>query len=308
MTNDNRLTNSIFQKAWWLDAVAPGKWKYIDVSKGGELFAFMPVITTKIGPFTNCGMPPFTQVLGPWIKEQPGKHASKLSSEKELFTKIIEELPRFSFFKQRFHFTLNNWLPFYWNGFNQTTRYTYVLEDISDTDRVWDNMQGNIRREIKKAQKDIKIELLNDEKLMWEFHSLNFDNTPPGGNFQDFQRLNKACKDHKASQMFIAKNSADKVVSAMYIVWDENSAYYLFGGTISEFKNTGAFSLMMFEAIKFVSTKTIRFDFEGSMIEPIERFYRSFGAVQKPYFHITKKGRLARLIFSGKEFFRSLIK
>jgi phosphatidate phosphatase APP1 len=30
------------------------------------------------------------------------------------------------------------------------------------------------------------------------------------------------------------------------------------------------------------------FDFEGSMIEPIERFFRGFGAVQTPYFHVSR--------------------
>ncbi|KZZ15518.1 hypothetical protein A3751_17170 [Oleiphilus sp. HI0080] len=43
----------------------------------------------------------------------------------------------------------------------------------------------------------------------------------------------------------------------------------------------------MWEAIKFASTVTKRFDFEGSMIEPIERFFRGFGAMQKPYFQIS---------------------
>jgi len=30
------------------------------------------------------------------------------------------------------------------------------------------------------------------------------------------------------------------------------------------------------------------FDFEGTMLESIERFIRGFGAVQKPYFQLTK--------------------
>ena len=30
------------------------------------------------------------------------------------------------------------------------------------------------------------------------------------------------------------------------------------------------------------------FDFEGSMIESVERFFRAFGGQQRPYFHVTK--------------------
>jgi len=43
----------------------------------------------------------------------------------------------------------------------------------------------------------------------------------------------------------------------------------------------------MWHAIQFASTVSTIFDFEGSMIEPVERFFRGFGAVQTPYFSLT---------------------
>lgn len=60
------------------------------------------------------------------------------------------------------------------------------------------------------------------------------------------------------------------------------------GGSDPDLRNSGANSLCMWEAIKFASTATKAFDFEGSMIEPVERFFRAFGARQKPYFQISK--------------------
>lgn len=39
---------------------------------------------------------------------------------------------------------------------------------------------------------------------------------------------------------------------------------------------------------KFASTVSKKFDLEGSMLEPVERFFRGFGTVQKPYFTISK--------------------
>jgi len=307
MSSNEEFTNTVFQKSWWLEAVAPGKWKYIDIEKGGQLFARFPIVMSKIGPFRLCTMPEFTQVLGPWIRSLDGKQSSKLSKEKELFTDLIDKLPSFSMFKQRFHYSVDNWLPFYWKKFQQTTRYTYVLENISDPDLVWKNMQGNIRREIKKAQKKITIEHLDDPKVMWDFHCINFDESDDkGGSYDTFKRLHSACLEHNAGQIFVARNEERKIISAMYVVWDENSAVYLLGGTIPNYKNTGAFSLMMWEAIKFTSSKTSKFDFEGSMIESIERFYRAFGGIQKPYFQITKTGFLATAFFGLKELIQSL--
>ena len=47
-------------------------------------------------------------------------------------------------------------------------------------------------------------------------------------------------------------------------------------------------SLCMWHAIRFAASVSSRFDFEGSMLEPIERFFRSFGAQQLPYFKVTR--------------------
>ena len=60
------------------------------------------------------------------------------------------------------------------------------------------------------------------------------------------------------------------------------------GGGNPDLRNSGAQSLCMWEAIKFASSLNLSFDFEGSMIEPIERFFRNFGAIQTPFFCIYK--------------------
>lgn len=60
------------------------------------------------------------------------------------------------------------------------------------------------------------------------------------------------------------------------------------GGGDPDLRNSGATSLCMWHAMQFAATVTKRFDFEGSLIESIERFFRSFGAEQRPCFSITK--------------------
>ena len=46
--------------------------------------------------------------------------------------------------------------------------------------------------------------------------------------------------------------------------------------------------MLTWEAIKFASIAKKIFDFEGSMNENIEKFFRGFNTVQKSYFSITK--------------------
>lgn len=64
-------------------------------------------------------------------------------------------------------------------------------------------------------------------------------------------------------------------------------------------RSSGAISLLRWESIKYSSSVTKSFDFEGSMIEPIERFMRSFGAIQTPYFAISKTNSKLLKIYQG---------
>ena len=101
-------------------------------------------------------------------------------------------------------------------------------------------------------------------------------------------RLDQTCAEHDCRKVFFAEDAEGRLHAAIYIVWDEKEAYYLMGGADPELRNSGATSLCMWEAIKFASTVTRKFNFEGSMIEPVERFFRAFGARQYPYFQISK--------------------
>ena len=283
----------IFSKDWWLDAVCgEDSWDVALVEKGGRIIASMPYYIVKRYGMRMITMPKLTQTMGPWLRSSNAKYANQLAEQKDLMTELIRKLPPFSYFSQNFHYSITNWLPFYWQGFRQTTRYTYVLEEISDTSKIWDGMLPNIRREIKKAQNrfglkvctDLGIDaflIMNEQTFARQGMKLPYS--------KDFvKKLHNACEEHNAQRIFFAKDMDGRIHAAVYIVWDENSAYYLMGGSNPDLRNSGANSLCMWEAIQFASTVTKRFDFEGSMIEAVERFFRAFGARQIPYFQVSK--------------------
>jgi len=74
----------------------------------------------------------------------------------------------------------------------------------------------------------------------------------------------------------------------VFIVWQDSCAYYIAGGSDPALRHSGAHSLVMWEAIQYVSQFTDHFDFEGSMVPGVERFFREFGATQTPYFTLTR--------------------
>ncbi len=236
--------------------------------------------------------PALTQTLGPWIAEpsKKTKYATKLAREKDLMEVLIDQLPFYHVFRQNFASEISNWLPFYWRGFQQTTRYTYRLESLDSSDLLWKGFNENTRREIRKAEKKgVCVEATDDVNA---FLAVNEKTFRRQGMKLPYERayvrnLYSACLANGAGKIFLARGADGRVHAGNLIVWNQHCAYYLLGGGDPELRNSGATSLAMWHAIQFASTVSKIFDFEGSMIEPVERFFRGFGAVQTPYFSLT---------------------
>lgn len=300
--------NSIFQQPWWLDAVAPGQWGEAVVKRGNEIVARMPYVTIKKFGMTAITMPPLTQTLGPWLRPSKAKYARQISEQKKLMNELITQLPEVDYFCQNFSPYITNWLPFYWKGFNQTTRFTYRLEDLTDLDRIWSGFNENVRNKIRKAQKQVEV---RDDLSIQEFIKINEMTFIRQGMRLPYstdlvQRLHSACQERNASKAFFAIDAQDRIHAAIYLVWDSNTAYYLMAGEHPELRKSGANSLLIWEAIKHASKVSTIFDFEGSMIEPVEEFVRAFGGRQTPYYQVTKMSRRMRIAYHAKEFIKAI--
>ncbi|MFV9997581.1 MAG: GNAT family N-acetyltransferase [Arsenophonus endosymbiont of Dermacentor nuttalli] len=283
-------TIPVFSQAWWLDAVAGENWDVAVVDKGEEIQAVMPYVLKKRYGQTVLTQPPLTQHLGPWLRATKAKYAKSLVREKDLLQALIDQLPIYTLYAQNWGPNNTNWLPLYWRGFKQTTRYTYRIEKLTDLDEVWAGFQENIKTDIRKAKNRFNITVQNDLSVEQFLHInektfLRQGKKLPYGHHL-VQRIDQAAVANNARKIFIAVDNEGRHHAAVYLIWDRHSAYYWMGGGDPELRNSGATSLCMWEAINFASTVTEKFDFEGSMIEPIERFFRGFGAIQTPYFQI----------------------
>lgn len=303
---------SIFSNSWWLDAVAPGRYEILTVKRGDNIAAAMPIVKNKVLGHTVIARAPLTKFLGILYRTPSAKQCKRLSEEKRIAEELLEQLPGNAYFSQNFHYNFTNWLPLYWRGFQQSTKYTYVFEDLSDLDRIWNGMRENIRKDIRKAQKSgitVRTGLGIDRFL--DIQEMTFRRQ--GRTFEIrrdvIYRLHEACLKRDASRIFYAVDGDNRVHAANYIVWDDRSAYAVLGGADPGVRNSGATSLVLWEAIRFASTVTGAFDFQGSMVEPIERVFRAFGAEPKAYFHITRtSSRLMATALALRGLFRGATK
>jgi len=281
----------IFCQPWWLEAVSPGQWDVAVVERGDEIAAVMPyAFKVRLGRYRLLELPHLTFYLGPWLRENHAKYANRLGEEKDLMMELIDKLPPFASFQQWFHPAVTNWLPFYWKGFEQTTRYTYVIEETKDLQHLWSETRENIRTDIRKAQKQVEIVESDDSERFLQQQQATFarQGKPLPYPEEVFRRLDKECASRQMRKILFASDGQGKTHASAYLVYDRTTVYSLLRGSDPVLRNSGATSLVMWKAIEFASAQGKRFDFAGSWHESIERFVRAFGARQTPFFEISK--------------------
>jgi lipid II:glycine glycyltransferase (peptidoglycan interpeptide bridge formation enzyme) len=254
----------------------------------------MPLpVSRRLGKRT-ISMPPLTQTLGVLLGPPTSeKYEARLSKEMEMVSALIEAIPKFSYFSARFHHTFTNWLPLYWAGFAQTTRYTYAIEDLTDLDKVFSDFAHSKRKNIKKAENLVRVDNDLPPEDFYANHALTLrkQGEDISYTYDLFQRLYKAAIENNAGRIWQATDAKGNIHAAIFVVFDTKSAYYLISTIDPDYRNSGAATLLLRDAIAYVAQYTNRFDFEGSMIRGVENSFRKCGAIQVPYFSITKDNR-----------------
>jgi CelD/BcsL family acetyltransferase involved in cellulose biosynthesis len=300
--DETTCANAIFQQPWWLDALAPGRWDESTVERGGRIVARLPFVVRGRGRLRVLTMPPLTQTLGPWVESTAAKPAEALSEEHSLLQALEAGLPAAEVFDQHFSPAMLNALPFYWQGYRLEVAYTYRLTGLDSEDALWDALRSTARTQIRKARTRVQVRDdlgLDQLYAVWAKMFERLGRRPPV-SLDVLDRLDTACAARDARAMLFAQDDAGRVHAVAYTVWDEHAAYYLLGGVDPAFRSSAAGSLLIWESIMRARAATDVFDFEGSMIEPVERFFRTFGAQQTPYLRVVRARLRARAALSAR--------
>ena len=280
----------LFHSPFWLDAVCGNNWDVALLEKDHRIEASLPYFFSENQKKMQLPMPPLTQFLGPWIAPNELKTTSRIRREIELLAALEELLPAAVSYHQNWQYKMTNWLPFYWKDYQQTTRYTYVIRDTKDIQKVWTEFRENVRREIRKAERNIEIQKGNDIEEMYRLIGMTFrkqgKSTPY--DYALLERTVQAAINHHAGEILFAIDGSNRKVAVSFFAWDDESVYYIAGGLDHEANAGGAMSLLIWSGIKYAAQHGKIFDFEGSMLPGVEKFFRGFGGEQQPFFQVSK--------------------
>lgn len=291
---DSEKTIPIFSQYWWLDSLCQnGYWDVIIIEKNDEIVATLPFYIKKKYLFKIQTMPALTQNLGLWIKYPKEINSTKRTGyEVEIIKNIIAKLPNVDLVNINMHYALTNYLPFHWNGFVECTRYTYIVEGLENLDEVFNRFNPKMQNKVRKAEKLVTTVYSEDIEAFYKIIKKTFDRQgiKMPYSYQILSHHDKALKERQARKIFFAIDEEEKVHSALYLTWDKMSSYVHMVGEDPKLRASGAGIKLIWDAIQFTKNelKLDKLDFEGSMIESVERVRRNCGGVQYPYSNLTK--------------------
>jgi hypothetical protein len=240
---------------------------------------------------TVLRVPPFTPHIGPFFESRASNAASRTNEWRDIMEAMAEFLDRCGAAVVMLNLSLEvkDTLPFYWRQFKVVPRYTYRIDLRASEAAIRASMSPERRHDITKAQRDgIKaVELRGAAEIRPLIAaSLARQGIRNAGHLLD--KLLSLFPPGPRSFGTLAV-AGGKPLAGNLIVHDERAAYYMVGGYGDEGRHHGAGALAMYRSIVRAKEMGLEvFDFEGSVVPSIERFFRGFGGTLTPYSCVNK--------------------
>ncbi len=290
----NNIYVPVYSKSWWLDAVClPDNWDVWLYESGTETLAAMPYYIEMRNKYKYITKAPLTQnngIIFDMSRYTKADTRAKFQEHVIDAANIFIEAFGLDVYEQQYHYSFTNWLPFFWNRYKAITRYTYVIEDTSKLEVLWEGVSSSYRNLIRKGYQSAQACEGCDADEFWYLHEKVFEKQGMKCPFsyEIWIRLYHACKENECGKILYARDGDNRVLSMLFLVWDEQSVYHLLGGSVPEYQHMQTYNMLTWEGIKFASKKGLKYDFEGSVIKRISKSMRQFGGCPMPYFRIRK--------------------
>lgn len=191
-------------------------------------------------------------------------------------------------------------LPFAHNGYKVIPNYTYQINLQQSEEQIFSLFSPERRNDISRAVKDgLTCRQEDDSEVIFDIINQTFTDKKDSLYAGLIKKILHAFSGSTHSCAFVTR-SGETALAACFVLFTKRRAYYLLGGYSHSNRHGGAGAMAIWEAIKFMKEKEVQwFDFEGSMIPEVEKYFRGFGGELLPYYTVNKASFLAEIALKG---------
>lgn len=258
------LNTRIYAFSWYLDCVADN-WDALILN---DYEAVMPLPWRKKYFIKYIYPPIWTQQLGVF---SPNEISEKLIVD------FINAIPK-KFKKITIQFNAEN----KFQHKNVTESVNYILPLDKTYDEIYSGFNTNRKRNLKKSaefKNQIDKNISSDELL--DFYLKVPKNYVVNNN--QIKAIKKLVNSKNKAIQIWGIQIEDKLEASILFLIDENRITNLLPIASNFGKENTLTTLLINEMIETYQNSAKVFDFEGSMLEGVACFYRSFGAIEEPY-------------------------
>ncbi|TVQ42573.1 MAG: GNAT family N-acetyltransferase [Saprospirales bacterium] len=272
--------NTLYAESWYLDTLLGSFWAAI-VFEDYQLVMPIPYSRNYRFFFQKKVMQPlFCQQLGIF-----GDLNKLPKSQKKLLELFQSSRPyTYQFNSSNRPFLEESQLTF-------KERKNYILPLNADYEQLKKGYSTNLIRNLKKADKhNLKFITATDEETWFTFLEIKMNQLRLNRQKRWTQRMGRLMKAamNMGKGYFAVTKKDDEVLSMAFMMVNEKRLVYLFAVKTQEGGKMGANHFLIDQIIREGASQNKVLDFEGSDVEGVERFFKSFGAINEPYFSLEK--------------------
>lgn len=280
-----------FLKKEWLDNYSERQLKVACIlNKNNELIGTFFYYQFQKAAFKFIIPPPFTPHISLFYQNPATSIVGKHSFDKDILSLIADYFKNTGvhYVKLNLPESIIDTQAFIWKGYQSVNRYTYLIDLLKNEDELMTNLSSEKRKSISKAQKDgLEIKEVTENKdIVYDLIIKSLSRQEIAKNLSVIKSVILKYSNPSNSFAFVAYHQG-KPAASSFCVYNQERAIYMFGGFDEQNKHHGAgVSCMWNSILKAKQLGLTYFDFEGSMNQDIERYFREFGGRLVPVYEV----------------------
>ncbi len=286
---------NLYAYAWYLDIVAKD-WAALVAEKNGQIEAIMPLPIKRQFGISYIEQPLFCQQLGIFCRQD--------TVNQELMQEFITKLLQHFRYIASYQFNYQNPLAFelaatkaivankqqilHTHHINlQGVNYQQIWQDYNQDRKI--NLKRGLQTLENSTQKGVQIIESADLAPLWAMFIQTVSHKIQGGvaasAYTLLCELFAALQKRNLAHLYYTCNADQILEAGALFTTHKGQLIYLFNATLGQYRKKNGRTLLIDKQLKIFANQANYFDFESPEVKAIAEFYKSFGAVPKPFLH-----------------------